>query len=220
MAKLTSNPARPDSPHTLSKSCSDKLSLKQCTSLLSSPLSLLISPENAYIDILILPYSQYDQIACARAFSVEGRMKPVISSTWPGNYAFHPFEVRTTNTEFAFSRRSTGLPHAELKGSNISCVSVPGVQETLINGVLQGRKQVDPRGASAVCRRTMWKAVVEVIALLEVPALHKVLSHSTYASSKEDDMLKDRSYVKHVARSQALTGWIRNAGGDFELATG
>lgn len=147
-------------------------------------------------------------------------MKPVNSSTWPGNYAFHPIKVQTTNTEFAFSRRSAGIPPVELKGSNISCVSAPWVQETLINGVLQGRKQVDPRGASAVCRRNMWKAVVEVIALLELPALHKVLSHSTYASSKEDDMLKDRLHVKHVVRTQALTGWIRNAGGDFELDTG
>lgn len=147
-------------------------------------------------------------------------MKPVISSTWPGNYAFHPFKVQTTITEFAFSRRSTALPPVELKGSNISCVSAPWVQETLINGVLQGRKQVDPRGASAVCRKNMWKAVVEVIALLELSALHKILSHSTYASIKEDEMLKDRSHVKHVARSQALTGWIRNVGGDFELDVG
>ena len=147
-------------------------------------------------------------------------MKSVAGSSWPGAYGFHPFKIRTTNKEFAFSRRSTGLPTAELKGSNISCLSAPGVLETLINGVLQGRKQVDPRGASAVCRRKMWKAVVEVIALLGVPALRSVLSHSKYASLKEDDVLKDRSHVKRVVRNQALKGWIRNAGDDFELDAG
>ena len=91
------------------------------------------------------------------------------------------------------------------------------MQETLINGVLQGRKQVDPRGASAVCRGKIWKAVVEVIVLLGVPALRRVLSHSNYTSLKEDNMLKDRSHVKQVVRDQSLTGWIRNAGDDFEL---
>ena len=147
-------------------------------------------------------------------------MKFVASSTWPGNYSFHPFKVRATSKEFAFSRRRTGLPIAELKGSNISCVVAPGMQETLINGVLQGRKQVDPRGASAVCRRKMWKALVEVIALLGVPALQSVLSHSKYASFKEDDMLRDRSHVKDAVRNQALKGWIKNAGDDFELGAG
>lgn len=144
-------------------------------------------------------------------------MKSAASSIWPGSYKSHPFKIQTNNKEFAFSRRSAGRSTTELKGSSISCVSAPGMQETLINGVLQGRKQVDPRGASAVCRGKIWKAVVEVIVLLGVPALRRVLSHSNYTSLKEDNMLKDRSHVKQVVRDQSLTGWIRNAGDDFEL---
>ena len=139
---------------------------------------------------------------------------------WPGSYTFRPFKIRITNKEFPFSRRSMGLSRAELKGSNISCVSAPGIQETLINGVLQGRKQVDPRGASAVCRKNMWKAVMEVIALLGAPALQRVLSHPKYAALKEDDTLDDRSRVKDAVMNQALKGWIKNDGDDFELDGG
>lgn len=109
-------PSRGDAPPTLSKSCSDKLALKQCTSLLSSTTSLLVSP--AYLRALILPAAQHDEVGCRRAFSDvvgEGRMASLKTNrTWSstttaaaitGGYAFHPFEVRTTDLEFKFSRR-------------------------------------------------------------------------------------------------------------------
>ncbi|UKZ74065.1 hypothetical protein TrVFT333_001720 [Trichoderma virens FT-333] len=75
-------PARGDAPPTLSKSCSDKIALKQCTSLLSSLASLLVNPANAYIDTLVLPESQFSAAACERAFSAVGRMKPVAGKQW------------------------------------------------------------------------------------------------------------------------------------------
>ncbi|KAI0975837.1 adenosine deaminase/editase [Xylaria arbuscula] len=115
-------PSRGDAPPTLSKSCSDKLSLHQCTSLLSSPTSLLVSPEHAYISTLILPRSQYSASGCRRAFSdgdedggeeeaglhQEARMAPLVaqSKDWAGGYKFQPFTVKTTDVEFSFSRRS------------------------------------------------------------------------------------------------------------------
>ncbi|KAJ2996047.1 hypothetical protein NUW58_g1098 [Xylaria curta] len=116
-------PSRGDAPPTLSKSCSDKLSLHQCTSLLSSLTSLLVSPDHAYISTLILPVSQYSASGCRRAFSdghgtVEGkneeaRMASLAAQNRSQNrnsgYAFHPFDVRTTGLEFVFSRRSAAL---------------------------------------------------------------------------------------------------------------
>ncbi|AEO65309.1 uncharacterized protein THITE_2112167 [Thermothielavioides terrestris NRRL 8126] len=61
-------PARPDSPPTLSKSCSDKLALKQCASLLGALAALLVSPRGAYLATLVLPAAQYDAGACRRCF--------------------------------------------------------------------------------------------------------------------------------------------------------
>ncbi|GAP90195.1 putative tRNA-specific adenosine deaminase [Rosellinia necatrix] len=124
-------PSRGDAPPTLSKSCSDKLSLRQCTSLLSSVASLLVSPENAYLATLTLPSAQYSASGCRRAFSdgkgesdgegdrnadspqQQARMAPLVAAAnqgrepgGGGGYAFKPFAVRTTDLEFSFSRRS------------------------------------------------------------------------------------------------------------------
>ncbi|KAI0552278.1 adenosine deaminase/editase [Xylaria curta] len=116
-------PSRGDAPPTLSKSCSDKLSLHQCTSLLSSVTSLLVSPEHAYISTLILPAAQYSASGCRRAFSdglhqnedassrQEARMAPLTTQTQGASgYAFRPFSVETTDLEFVFSRRFTADP--------------------------------------------------------------------------------------------------------------
>ncbi|KAM7209695.1 Adenosine deaminase/editase [Naviculisporaceae sp. PSN 640] len=81
-------PSRGDAPPSLSKSCSDKLALKQCTSLLSSLSSLFVSPSSAYLTSIILPESQYSPTGCQRCFSAtssegenlqdNGRMKPLL----------------------------------------------------------------------------------------------------------------------------------------------
>jgi len=211
-------PARPDAPPTFSKSCSDKLALKQCTSILSSITSLLIYPQNAYIHSLILPVSQYSAVACDRAFSPTGRMRGVDDKKWHGGYRFRPFVVRTTGREFLFSRRSA-MANEKLATSNLSVMWTPTLQETLIGGVLQGRKQFDPRGASQVCRRQMWRAVVDVIALCGLVGLEGVAARGSYSDLKNrSDLLKERRRVKSEATAQALSGWIRNCGDDgFQL---
>jgi tRNA-specific adenosine deaminase 1 len=120
-------PSRPDAPPTLSKSCTDKLTLHQCTSLLSSLTSLLISPKNAYITTLVLPRSQYVESACTRAFSASGRMFNVSSQDWVGGYRFRPFRVETTEREFGYSRRSVGVAERGV-GCNLGAVCTPIVQ--------------------------------------------------------------------------------------------
>jgi len=123
-------PARGDAPLTLSKSCSDKLSLKQCTSLLSSVTSLLVNPEHVYLTTVVMPESQFSATGCTRAFSTDstmsGRMAPVLQSslshandgpakdniTTLGGYHFHNFKMLTVPSgspmtdEFHYSRRS------------------------------------------------------------------------------------------------------------------
>ena len=202
-----SEKARADSPITMSKSCSDKLALKQCTSLLSSPVSLLVSPQNSYIDILILPVQQYRQQACERAFGPAGRMLPVASSTWSGGYGYRPFRVETTEIDFQYSRRAAIASTAICKGSNVSAVWIPHHQETLINGVLQGRKQTDQRGASALSRMQTWNLVMEIVGLLDVPALTNMLERPSYLDMKNSQNLEQRRHVKEVVKSEALKGW-------------
>ncbi|KAK5635781.1 hypothetical protein RRF57_011493 [Xylaria bambusicola] len=191
-------PSRGDAPSTLSKSCSDKLSLHQCTSLLSSPTSLLVSPEHVYISILILPTSQYSASGCKRAFSdgqdedkgdkeasSQARMASLFTQdsnrNQGGGYDFRPFTVKTTDIEFAFSRRSannllepdsnTNTPKPKLTPSNLAvALTASNRVETTLNGVLQGHKasQAHIRGSSFVSRRRLWGLAVEVASLLPI----------------------------------------------------
>ena len=213
-------PSRPDAPPTLSKSCSDKLALKQCTSLLTSITSMLISPSNLYISSLTLPESQYSETACTRAFSSTGRMKEMKNQLRDGGYRFKAFDIKTTSKEFKFSRRQALVAGDKLVPSNISASWIPdrgvgvGSLETLIGGVLQGRKQFDVRGASRVCKRRMWRLAIEIAGLAAMPAVERCLRMATYNGVKRSRLLEDRRNLKDDVRINALKGWIRNVGGE------
>lgn len=219
LGALRYKPSRPDAPPTLSKSCTDKLTLTQSTSLLSSVTSMLISPRNAYIHTLVLPESQFVPSACQRAFSQQGRMKHVTDEkerSWKAGYAWTPFDVRGTTREFAWSRRAGGSASTAEKSiaSNISAVYTPSWQETLIGGVLQGRKQFDPAGASKVCRRSLWRVAVQAAGLVGAPMLVEALGQDAYGLMKRSEVLAARRRVKEDVRSGNLKGWVANAGDD------
>ncbi|KAH8422726.1 tRNA-specific adenosine deaminase [Aspergillus melleus] len=102
-------PARADADATLSKSCSDKLALRQISSLLSFETSLLVAPtESAYLAGVILPEKEISHVGCQRAFSDQGRLKDLTGRFWPldgggegdeepnperSGYRFRPFQV-------------------------------------------------------------------------------------------------------------------------------
>lgn len=208
-------PARPDAPPTLSKSCSDKLALKQCTSLLSSVTSLLLSPRDVYLASLVLPESQFSETACERCFSPRGRMAGVreLETRWGSGYQFKPFEVQTTRLEFAFSRRA-GRNEATTKcvaSALATAWTARGLENNIIGGVLQGRKQTDLHGGSAVCRRRLWGLAKEVARLAGADDA-VVRQVETYGGVKEGDVLGDRRRVKEDLRAEVLKGWVRNAG--------
>lgn len=207
-------PSRADAPSTLSKSCSDKIALKQCTSLLNSLTSPLVHPRGVYLSSLVLPESQFSAIACERCFTAQGRMASVRDShyKWEDGYSFRPFEVQTTGLEFAFSRRGTEKGDmARFVASNLATAwSCNGLAENVIGGVLQGRKQSDPRGGSLVSRGKMWALATEVARLAGMEEL--ALFHGTYEEMKEGVSMAGRRKVKTEVRSSALKGWVRNTG--------
>lgn len=210
-------PGRPDAPPTLSKSCSDKLAAKQCTSLLSSITSLFISPENIYLATLVMPESQYSAVAVERSFSPRGRMGSVKGS-WQGRYMFKPFAVQTTNMEFAFSRRGVGLEETKFVASSVAAAwTMNGLAESIVGGVLQGRKQSDPNGGSSVSRRNMWilaRHITSLVAGMDEASVRQV----TYQGLKDAERLTERRQVKQDIRAEALKGWVRNIGDeDFNL---
>lgn len=100
-------PSRMDAESTRSKSCSDKLALRQVSSLLSWETSTLVAPtENAYLAGLILPEDEISRVACDRSFGETGRMQALVGRTWPETpgsvtalYQFRPFEVLSVPEE-------------------------------------------------------------------------------------------------------------------------
>ena len=91
--------------------------------------------------------------------------------------------------------------NGESKGCNISGVWTLGLQETLINGVLQGRKQTDPKGASALSKAKIWELFLE---------LHKlVISDDSILIDMGPSLI--RGYVKEVVKEEALQGWDQGA---------
>lgn len=206
-------PSRPDAPPTLSKSCSDKLAMKQCTSLLSGVVTLLLHPENAYLSTLVLPEAQYVSVATERAFGAQGRMKEVgsedVQKVWQlTGYSFKPFVVDTTSREFDFSKGSDRRAVA----SNLSALWTSSHHEALINGVLQGRRQLDPKGASVCSRSTMLQAVLAV--LTDLGAADPKMNPNSYDGLKASRYLAGREGVKKTVRGLALQGWKRNKGDD------
>ncbi|RGP68082.1 trna-specific adenosine deaminase 1 [Fusarium sporotrichioides] len=214
-------PARGDAPPTLSKSCSDKLALKQCTSLLSALTSLFIDTTNAYIHNIVLPESQHSDVACRRAFSEEGRLKPLAGKMWLGGYSFKQFSTMTTSLEFEFSKMAVKARADKISASNLAATwSSSGFEENIIGGVIQGRKAFNTNAASRMSRRSMWEAARGLADRLgigcSVTALY--LKSGTYRDVKQGQLTAHRRRVKEEAREAALVGWIRNDGGsDFQL---
>ncbi|KAF5542545.1 tRNA-specific adenosine deaminase 1 [Fusarium phyllophilum] len=214
-------PARGDAPPTLSKSCSDKIALKQCASLLSAITSIFIDPTNAYISSVVLPRSQYSDLACRRAFSAEGRMNIVAGKKWLGGYSFREFSIATTGLEFEFSKRSVQMRAGEISASNLAATwSRSGFEENLIGGVIQGRKAFKTDGASRVSRRCMWEAANDLASRIGGASSSTAicLGGKTYHHLKQGQLMAHRRQVKDEAREMALSGWIKNDGGsDFQL---
>lgn len=102
-------PARMDAESTRSKSCSDKLALRQVSSLLSCETCRLVAPtENAYLAGLILPEDEISQVGCNRSFGENGRMQALGERYWPmetkfkestPGYRFRPFQVLSVPSE-------------------------------------------------------------------------------------------------------------------------
>lgn len=198
-------PARPDAPVTMSKSCSDKLALKQVTGLLNSTSAKLVQARECYLQTFVMPEMETVREAVDRAFGRNGRLMAL--NAWHGSrggYQFRPFEVRATARTFAFCAQG-----AEAGGSNLSALWTPRKQEIMVNGVLLGRKQSDPRGASCVSRRKIWKLALDIAVTAGIPAVANSLRRPNYEEIK-DGGFDGRREAKEAAWKLSLHGWKRN----------
>ena len=131
-------------------------------------------------------------------------MEPIAKCIWPGGYAFRPFTVKLTDVQFPYSRHSV---KSSGRGCNIVAIWTPNTQETLVNGVLQGRKQSDAKGASSLSITQMWKLFSKVQCMLPVCEPNETIMRNSYQDLKLSQDLKARRDVKHEVKEKALQGW-------------
>lgn len=221
-------PARADAEPSLSKSCTDKLALKQFTSVLSFPMDHFIEhSHNNFLQSLIVYSDQYSAAGYTRAFGTSGRLSP-IARKYGGKARFFDIKVLPPSFKsFPFSKSCSS--DNRFKTSNISAIyiqdpqatSITGCVEVLLNGVKQGFKQLEhrPLKQSKVCRRAMWRAGMEVLSQLcdkyetnrkdkDLYILYSEtnLRSSCYLEAKGEG---ERRMLK-MEIIQALGGWIKN----------
>lgn len=206
---VRTKPGRRDSPVTMSKSCSDKLALKQFTSILLGPTASIVSPERFYISKLIVPESQLSEPDFSRAFGPGGRLADLAGVKWSARYHSHFFKSVHTSIEFPFSRRSSTEP----KPSPQALLYVQGeennrksgqLSEGIINGTRMGFKPFSGKGQSIASRHEIAKAVRELS-----PSLRNDVS---YLQFKEEN--QHRKAVK-LRVYETLKNWVRTQPDDF-----
>jgi tRNA-specific adenosine deaminase 1 len=136
---------------------------------------------------------------------------PEVTTSWPKGFSFRTPDIFTTDLEFCLSKRSSSGDQ-KMKPSNVTAVYTPHFQETLIGGVLQGWKQGDPRAASAIARKSMWRGIVDVAEVLGSPVLLQSACQPSYGEFKASPALEARRRVSNEVKERALQGWIPNVG--------
>lgn len=228
-------PARNDAEVTMSKSCTDKLAMKQFTGLLSFPADIFIEPSRtSFIQSLVVYHDQYDPVAYQRAFGSGGRLAQSAKDA-------HFFDLRPLPSSFSGFAFDKSRTEVSTKASNISAVSVAGpgscqgLVEVLLNGVKQGYKQFEDRDRkkSALCRETLWKLGKRValvaqaqtsnanFTILAAPGLiQSCLDMYTYRGAKCHSIREMKRNIKAVV-AESLGNWISNTGDEeWSLETG
>lgn len=218
-------PARGDAEVSWSKSCSDKLAVRECLGVLNATVDALI--ETVWLQSLVLPLGKGDENAMKRAFGKDGRLSDLQGRQMPGHYNFRPFGVEilpTGSPQFPFAKPK----NERSKAGNVTSIWIVGragkgteASEVLINGVKQGWRQnsEDFRKASVVCRENVWRKGRKVVEFLRgldgyemiAEDLQRLLSLRSYAELKGSLLQSRRAHAKKLV-IDILGHWYPNRG--------
>ncbi|ODQ65362.1 hypothetical protein NADFUDRAFT_79252 [Nadsonia fulvescens var. elongata DSM 6958] len=212
---VRTKPGRVDSQLTLSKSCSDKLSLKQFTSLLSGVTAFIISPCGFYLTSLVLPELGFNEESCKRAFGSKGRLKDLspknkcMATHWDDDYQATFFQFESTVEKFVFARQPNS------KTSNTSIVYIRDLgSEVILNGVKMGYKPFSGKGGSFICRSMMIQKLVHALQNPQNTSFPNMDLQSVLQYSDIKSRWLSRQMVKQDVYT-VLKGWKRTSSDDF-----
>lgn len=155
--RVRTKPGRRDSPMTLSKSCSDKLTMKQYTGIVMGVVEHVF--EQIYLDELVLPAG--NDVGIKRAFR-DRLEQSGTKRTAEGEEVDRPvsrpryFTTVTSDTKFAYSQGPGRKPSA-----NSIIWTINTGNEVVLNGVKMGHKptNMNSKSASKVSRQAIWTAI-------------------------------------------------------------
>lgn len=149
---VRTKPGRADSIPTLSKSCSDKLCVRQSIGITNAFTSALF-PDGVFLSHLIVPQNRLHDEDMRRCF---GRVAGTLR--WWG-----------TSVPFRFAKTEHAVP------SPLALTAVGDSVEVLVNGVKNGahrkKKPPKPPGESMVCNRRMYEAARPLLTISETTYL-------------------------------------------------
>lgn len=192
---VRTKPGRLDSIETLSKSCSDKICLKQLVGINNSISSLIIEP--IYLDFLVLREDKFDKEDLKRCFDsrfpVEGAHKLEFISYQKDDYPFHKKK--------------------DYSPSPLSIIYIVESKhlQVLNNGVKNGsfikNKPPKPGGQSFICNSAFYKLYKETAELEDNQP-------TDYQQLKQINV--ERNQLKQLGKT-TLKHWINTTKDNFQL---
>lgn len=168
LGALRRKPARADAEISMSKSCTDKLMLKQFTGLPAFPADLFLEPSSeTFLKRMVVYEDRWNEEGYSRAFGADGRLtelSPMTQQKDSERVRFFEFDTLPQDfVRFEFEKAAESSDGGKTRASNVSALWIAGpkgttgVVEVILNGVKQGFKQFDHRDrkGSVVCRRSM-----------------------------------------------------------------
>lgn len=223
LGALRRKPARADAEISMSKSCTDKLTMKQFTGLLNLPVDLFVQlTDEVFLKRMVMYGDAWSETGYTRAFSAQGRLEKFLrtnslfESQRPRFFEVVALPNHFERFEFEKGREVAGGQKSRV--SNFSTLWIAAgdedVTEVLVNGVKQGFKQFDERErkGSVVCRRNMMKQAARVAALLRNKGLSLSVELgpspviSTYSTLKSMQRRSERVRLKRTILDR-LGGW-------------
>ncbi|KAM9902821.1 hypothetical protein OXX69_008159 [Metschnikowia pulcherrima] len=189
LGTVRTKPGRADSKLSLSKSCSDKLCLKQYTGILNCITSLRIEP--IFLDFLVLDETKHVDADFRRCFHERMSQKPEC-----------PLQALTyRDNNFPFSKDPERTPSPV----SLAYIAISNTAHVINNGVKNGANAKKPRanGASPLSRRSLWQQ-----------AAGHVPTFASYNKLKQAN--KERQNLKLKAR-KLLGSWPQTGEDDFCL---
>ena len=206
---VRTKPGRADAPESLSKSCSDKIAHKAVTSFLSSLTAQFIYPRSAYLEAIVIPYSEVHLDAYERAFGRTGRLSSLAAKQWPaGGFQFCP-PLLMVSHEPTPAWTTPPKDKIGFAASDKALVYVVNIAKEVLNGPLKigaSFKMPSSKSTSCLSRIRMMETFLKLAEACGTP-----YTGETYRQIKaiNKDLIHTKADVRVVLKT-----WYENAADD------